>query len=149
MRTARTVAQALADHHDRLARSFASFREWKGKDPAQARAFLGEFVSALQWHVTWEETLLFPLFERKTGQTHATEAMRGECQEIVGCLEAIVKQVREEGTAGDDEEKVLLDKLLRHVARQEDAVYPELVRLLTEEERDGLAEAVAAIAPGT
>jgi hypothetical protein len=78
--TLQSIRTYFAEDHDRLDGLFASFRERKRFNYAEARLFFREFKFGLQRHIVWEEQILFPLFEQKTGMVHngPTEVMRQE-----------------------------------------------------------------------
>ena len=80
--SALSINESLTEDHDRLDELLEDFQEWKAKDFARAKDFLTQFTLGLHRHLRWEETLLFPLFEQKTGQTGLTNTLRGEHEEI-------------------------------------------------------------------
>jgi DUF438 domain-containing protein len=96
-----------------------------------------------------EEAILFPLFEQKTGQTGLTNTLRGEHEEIREWLAALGQKIEENDAACDYEEKMLVEELGGHNAREEYALYPELGKLLTDEERKTAFEAMAAVPEGS
>jgi regulator of cell morphogenesis and NO signaling len=116
---------------------------WKGKDPAKAAGLLAQFVSALHRHLRWEEAVLFPLFEQKTGQTGLIRTLLGEHEEIREWLAALSAKVGEDDTESGYEEKMLVEELGGHNAREEYALYPELDKLLSEAEKSQVFEALA------
>jgi regulator of cell morphogenesis and NO signaling len=126
-----------------------SFQAWKAKDVAQAKGFLTQFTLGLQHHLRWEETILFPLFEQKTGHTGLTNTLRAEHEEIREWLSALGKKVEQNEADSDDEEKMLVEELGGHNAREEYALYPELDWLLTDEEMSTAFEAMAAVPEGS
>ena len=89
--TQRSVQETFAADHDRLDGLFAAFQTTKRSDYLRAREFFKEFKFGLQRHIVWEENILFPEFERKTGMvnTGPTEVMRQEHRLIRDRLEAI------------------------------------------------------------
>jgi iron-sulfur cluster repair protein YtfE (RIC family) len=139
------VRTAFADDHDRLDRLFADFRQLKRTDFARARECFKEFKFGLQRHIVWEEQILFPLFERKTGMTQGgpTAVMRTEHRLIGDRLEAIHQKVRAQDPESDGEDVALLEVLSSHNQKEENVLYPALDRLLSAEE---LATAFAAMA---
>lgn len=142
------INDSLTEDHDRLDDLMERFQEWKAKDSAKAKDFRSQFTLGLQRHLRWEETILFPLFEQKTGQTGLTNTLRGEHEEIREWLAALGKKVEEHDPACDHEEKMLVEELGGHNAREEYALYPELDRLLTEDERKATFEAMATMPEG-
>jgi hemerythrin-like domain-containing protein len=137
----------LTEDHGRLDELLEGFQECRVKDPARARALLAEFVQGLYRHLRWEETILFPLFEGKTGQTGLTRTLLGEHQEIRERLAALREKLEQTDADGGSEEKMLMEELAGHNAREEYALYPELDQLLADEEKNRAFEAMARI-PG-
>jgi iron-sulfur cluster repair protein YtfE (RIC family) len=86
-----TVQASFAEDHDRLDQLFETYRRLKRIDFAQAKQAFKEFKFGLQRHIIWEESVLFPLFEKKTGMRDVgpTAVMRAEHREIGRRLEAL------------------------------------------------------------
>src|SRR5579884_3385315 len=61
------VQTSFAHDHDRLDELLETYRRLKRVDFDQAKQAFREFKFGLQRHIIWEETVLFPLFEEKTG----------------------------------------------------------------------------------
>lgn len=135
----------LTDDHGQLDALLEAFQEWKSKDLAKAKESLARFVSALHRHLEWEETILFPLFEEKTGQTGLTQTLRGEHEEIREWLEALSQKVGQDAADSGYEEKMLAEELGGHNAREEYALYPALDKLLTDDEKSRVFAAMAAV----
>jgi DUF438 domain-containing protein len=147
--SAPSINESLTEDHDRLDDLLERFQEWWEKDFGKARDFLTQFTLGLRRHLRWEEAILSPLFEQKTGQTGLTKTLRGEHEEIREWLAALDNTVEQNDAACDDEEKMLVEELGGHNAREEYALYPELDRLLTEDERKTAFEAMAAVPEGS
>jgi regulator of cell morphogenesis and NO signaling len=80
--SAPSIDESLTEDHDRLDDLLESFQEWRAKDVGKAMDFLTQLTLGLHRHLRWEEAVLFPLFEQKTGQTGLTNTLRGEHEEI-------------------------------------------------------------------
>ncbi len=143
--SALSINERLSEDHDRLDELLESFQEWRMKDVGKAKDFLTQFTLGLYRHLRWEEAILFPLFEQKTGQTGLTNTLRGEHEEIREWLAALNQKVEQNDAACDHEEKMVVEELGGHNAREEYALYPELDRLLTDDEKKTAFEAMAAI----
>jgi regulator of cell morphogenesis and NO signaling len=143
-----SINDFLTEDHRLLDGLLEGFQECKPKDPARAKELLARFVSALHRHLRWEEAILFPLFEQKSGRTGLTRTLLAEHQEIRERLEALSEKLEE--TDGDSgyEEKMLVEELGGHNAREEYAFYPELDRLLSDEEKNRVFEALTALSGG-
>ncbi len=146
--SAPSINEYLTEDHDRLDDLLERFQEWRVKDLGRAKDFLTQFTLGLRRHLRWEETILFPLFEQKTGQTGLTNTLQGEHDEIMQWLGALGQKVEENDAACGHEEKMLVEELGGHNAREEYALYPQLDKLLTEEEQRATFEAMAAVPEG-
>lgn len=122
-----------------------AFRSGKGGNLAEAVPFLTRFTAALQRHLIWEEAILFPLFEQKTGQSGLTDTLRGEHEEIREWLAALNDKVKQNDADNDHEEEMLMNELGGHNAREEYALYPQLDKLLSDAEKQAAFEAMSAI----
>lgn len=132
-----TVQTSFAHDHDRLDGLLETYRRLKRVDFAQAKQSFKAFVHGLQRHIIWEETILFPLFEEKTGlrDRGPTFVMRAEHRQIGSWLAALHDKVRRQDVASDREEQGLLQVLLAHNQKEEHVLYPAIDRLLSEEEK--------------
>jgi iron-sulfur cluster repair protein YtfE (RIC family) len=136
MTALQSIQQGFAEDHDRLDGLLAEYRSLKRADPAAAKERFKEFKFGLQRHIVWEEQILFPLFERKTGlsKTGPTAVMRAEHRQIGERLEAIHQKVRKQDPDSDAEIEALLVVLSSHNQKEEGVLYPALDRLLSAEE---------------
>ncbi len=112
--------------HDRLDGIFNQFQEIKRKDIANAQNLFSEFKSGLERHIVWEEDILFPVFEEKTGMKTQgpTVVMRHEHQQIKQFLAKINKKVQEGNPETDEEENGMLQVLKVHNEKEENILYP-------------------------
>lgn len=134
----RTISTMFDEDHDRLDDLFKTFQTLKRTDFPKAACAFGEFKAGLQRHVVWEEDVLFPLWEKKTGMTGGgpTIVMRREHQEIWDSLEALHHKVQAQDPETDREEDALLDLLDRHNMSEEQVLYPAMDRVTSAEERE-------------
>jgi hemerythrin superfamily protein len=130
-----SINDFLTEDHRRLDELLESFQEWKARDPTRAKDSLAQFAAGLYRHLQWEETILFPAFEQTTGQTGLTQTLLGEHQAIREWLEALSSKVLHNDTDSAYEEKMLVEELGGHNAREEYALYPELDKRLSDEEK--------------
>ncbi len=143
-----SINDFLTEDHHRLDDLLEGFQECKPKDPARAKELLARFVSALHRHLRWEEAILFPLFEQKSGQSGLTRTLLAEHQEIRERLEALSERLEQTDADSGYEEKMLVEELGGHNAREEYAFYPELDRLLSNDEKNRVFEAMATDSEG-
>lgn len=145
---AREVAEALSWDHDRLhdlERAAWAARE-RG-DFATAAANFADFANGLRRHIGFEDDLLFPEFEERSGigpDAGPTAVLRAEHREIEALLAELEVGVGD--PAGDVEvrwrqlERVLED----HNVKEEAVLYPGTDQLLSESERDQLVRRIQA-----
>jgi len=132
-----TISAYYEEDHDRLDALFLDFQRLKRQDVGAARSSFVAFRSGLLTHIAWEEEILFPLFESKTGMSHSgpTFVMRAEHQQIKSLLEAIHKKVAEGNPDSDGDESMLLSVLGMHNTKEENILYPAIDRSVSDEDR--------------
>jgi iron-sulfur cluster repair protein YtfE (RIC family) len=135
--TTQTVQSTFAHDHDRLDEYLETYRRLKHEDFPRAKQAFREFKMGLQRHILWEETVLFPMFEEKTGMhDHGpTAVMRVEHREIGRRLEALHEKVRTRNLDSDQEEQNLLQALVVHNQKEETVLYPAIDRLTSDQEK--------------
>jgi regulator of cell morphogenesis and NO signaling len=133
-----TISAYYEQDHDRLDELFKTFQQLKRSDFAKATEAFKTFKLGLQRHIVWEEDLLFPLWEEKTGMSEGgpTFVMRNEHRQIGQQLEAIHDKVVEQNPESDQEEQVLLSLLGAHNMKEERVLYPSIDQVISAEERD-------------
>ena len=144
----RTISTMFDEDHERLDLLFKSFQTLKRTDFPKAKSAFLEFKAGLQRHVVWEEDVLFPLWERKSGMTGGgpTIVMRSEHREIGDCLESLSRKVQAQNLETEREEEFLLDLLDRHNMSEEEVLYPEMDHIISPEEREAAFRAMEKIA---
>jgi iron-sulfur cluster repair protein YtfE (RIC family) len=137
-----SISKYFETDHDRLDELFKNFQSLKRTDYPEAKGFFREFKFGLQRHIVWEEEILFPLFEEKSGMTQGgpTEMMRIEHRQIGERLEAIHKKVKLADPNSDEEEKLLLAILSVHNMKEENILYPMIDRAATDADRTAVFE---------
>ncbi len=144
----RTISTMFDEDHERLDALFKSFQTLKRTDFPKAKSAFLEFKAGLQRHVAWEEEVMFPLWEKKSGMTGGgpTIVMRNEHREIWECLESLARKILAQNPETDREEEILLDLLDRHNMSEEEVLYPEMDHLISPEEREAAFRAMEKIA---
>ena len=139
-----TIADYFAADHDRLDALFTNFQALKRTDPAAAKENFKGFLKGLTRHIVWEEDVLFPIFEKKTGMTDSgpTAVMRLEHRQIKGHLDAIHDKVRVGDPNSDAAEAALLEVLKGHNMKEERILYPAIDQCL---DRAGIESAQKAM----
>lgn len=132
----KTITAYYEEDHDRLDELFKTFQTSKRSDCAKAKDAFKQFKVGLQRHIMWEEELLFPMWEEKTGMVEdgPTPMMRFEHSQIKQLLDAIHHKVEGQNLETDQEEQALLNLLSSHNRKEERALYPAIDNVTTPEE---------------
>jgi regulator of cell morphogenesis and NO signaling len=148
--TARTVLEFLGWDHDRLDSLLASVRGLLSSAKAEEAAgrFM-EFRTGLLRHIRLEEEVLFPAFERITGQTGAgpTTVMRMEHSEIKKILDRMSEGFAASGMTAPRFESLrndLVAVLGVHNEKEEQILYPMTDRGLPPGARTDLVDRLQA-----
>jgi len=139
-----TVSAFFEQDHDRLDELFKTFQQLKRSDFPKAKEAFKEFKFGLQRHIVWEEDVLFPLWEKKTGMSESgpTPVMRHEHRQIGQQLEAIHGKVSEQNPDSDKEEQALLDRLGSHNRKEELRLYPAIDQVAGTEEQEAIFQSM-------
>ena len=130
------ITNFMGQDHDRLEGLVTEFQATKGSDLGKAKHFFSEFKRGLQRHIVWEEEILFPLFEHRTGMEDRgpTAVMRTEHRQIKDFLEQIHDRIAKGETNTDEFERGLLTVLSAHNQKEETILYPWIDQSLSEQE---------------
>lgn len=133
----KTIAAYYKEDHDRLDELFKTFQTLKRSDFTKAMEAFKEFKVGLQRHILWEEELLFPLWEEKTGMIEdgPTPVMRFEHEQIKQLLEVIHQKVEVQNLDTDQNEQALINLLSSHNRKEERALYPAIDNVTNADER--------------
>jgi iron-sulfur cluster repair protein YtfE (RIC family) len=142
--TESTIRDYFEEDHDRLDKLLTSFQALKRSDYPKAQEAFKQFKMGLQRHIVWEEDLLFPIWERKTGLIEGgpTQVMRMEHRQIGELLEAIHEKVKARNPESDQEEERLQAVLISHNMKEERILYPAIDKVLEDNERASLFKAM-------
>jgi len=140
----KTVSAFFEQDHDRLDELFKTFQQLKRSDFPKAKEAFKEFKFGLQRHIVWEEDVLFPLWEKKTGMSESgpTPVMRHEHRQIGQQLEAIHGKVSEQNPDSDKEEQALLDRLGSHNRKEELRLYPAIDQVAGTEGQEAIFQSM-------
>lgn len=132
-----SVTNFYSHDHDELDQHFKKFQEIKETDFKNAEESFEKFKHGLERHIEWEESILFPLFEDKTGmKDHGpTAVMRHEHTQIKQHLHAIHEKLLKDDLNTDQEEESLLETLQAHNQKEESILYPAIDNVASEEEK--------------
>lgn len=132
-----SVSAYFQKDHERLDALLQAYQALKRTDFLRAKERFVEFRRGLHRHIVWEEEVLFPLWERRTGMTEMgpTKVMRTEHRQIGDRLEAIHRRVAAGDPNTDAMEQELLALLRAHNRKEELVLYPDVDSMLSDEER--------------
>jgi regulator of cell morphogenesis and NO signaling len=138
------ISEFFEADHDRLDELFKNFQTSKRTDYPKAKEHFVNFKFGLQRHIVWEEDVLFPLFESKTGMFSGgpTAVMRAEHRQIAEHLEAIHLKVQNADPDSDMDESRLLGVLSIHNQKEEEILYPAIDRMVTDADKTATFEAI-------
>lgn len=141
------ITEYYSKDHDRLEELFSSFQNLKRSNFSKSKECFREFKTGLQRHIVWEEDVLFPVFEKKTGMTTGgpVQVMKTEHRQIGECLEAIHTKIKDSNIETDKEEQVLISLLSKHNMKEEQILYPSIDNLINDSERKEIFQAMDAI----
>jgi regulator of cell morphogenesis and NO signaling len=145
--TTQMITSYYEHDHDRLDGLFNDYQSSKAADLTKARERFQQFKAGLEQHIAWEEEILFPQFDQKTGMHGAgpTEIMRIEHHEIKRLLGAIADKIEHANADTDLEDGALLSILGAHNQKEENILYPAIDQMLNEQERLGVFSAMAQV----
>jgi len=131
----------LSEDHERIDAIFEKFLETKKKDPEEALDAFKKYKTALLRHIKCEEDLVFPILARFPEEIASQEmpTLREEHQIIVPLLMDVEKHLKEK-TDSSSSERRLFEELHEHNAREEMRVYEPLDRLLSQTEKQKVAD---------
>lgn len=139
------ISQFFQKDHLRLDEIFISFQKNKKENLDLAKNNFEEFKKGLLRHIVWEEEILFPAFESKTGMVDSgpTAVMRFEHKQIKTHLHNISEYLQSGDVAAvQDNETSLLHILKMHNMKEEHALYPAIDRLTSAEEKAAILEKI-------
>ena len=116
------------------------FHAAKATEIESAIRLFSEFKRGLQRHILWEEHILFPVFESRTGMEEQgpTAVMRMEHRHIKGFLEQIHDHLAKKETDTDGFEQDLVETLAKHNRKEETVLYPWVDRCVSGREAEAL-----------
>jgi regulator of cell morphogenesis and NO signaling len=129
------ILEFMSKDHDRLDGIFSAFQKTKAENLSQAKTLFANFESGLRRHIVWEEKILFPAFEEKTGMknTGPTVSMRIEHLKIKEFLDQISQKLQYINIHTGDVEENLINVLKLHNDKEEKILYPWIDQSLGEE----------------
>jgi iron-sulfur cluster repair protein YtfE (RIC family) len=143
-----TILEFMSIDHDRLDNKIRTYSADKLVDIERAESIFLSFKNELERHIIWEEDILFPVFERKTGIKDGgpTSVMRTEHIQIKNHLQEIKKKLHAKKIQNPCKEEVaLLEVLESHNQKEENILYPGIDNLTSEQEKELMIKEMSAI----
>ena len=131
----------LSEDHGFIDTLYDQYLEAKVKDSKNALNAFKTYKAALLRHIKCEEDLIFPVLGRFPEEIAAQEVptLREEHKIIIPLLMEVEKHLKEESDSSSSERR-LFEELHEHNAREEMRVYEPLHRLLSESEKQRVAD---------
>lgn len=147
-RAVREITEALSWDHDRLdALESGAFQALEAGDLEAARTSFRAFARGLRRHIGFEEELVFPEFEHRSGlgpEEGPTAVLRAEHRELEVLLGQLEAALAEPGGPVAGLRGELHRVLSHHNQKEEQMLYPGTDRLMNPEDRDELVRRVQA-----
>lgn len=137
------ITRFMALDHRRVDQLLAAFSTLQSSDGKRAAVLFASGRERLLRHMRWEEDVLFPAFEDKTGLHDAgpTVVLGQEHAQIKATLEQMAKMLEEETVAGlEAVAQELVSVLTGHNQKEERILYPLLNQSLSAQERTTVLE---------
>jgi len=134
-----TILEFMSEDHDRLDNKIKMYSTEKLVNVERAEGIFILFKSELERHIIWEEDILFPIFESKTGIKDGgpTSVMKMEHIQIKNHLQEIKRKLHAKNIQDPCKEEVALFKVLEsHNQKEENILYPEIDNLTSEHEKE-------------
>jgi regulator of cell morphogenesis and NO signaling len=136
-----SIVDYFEKDHDRLDQLFRDYLQSKNSHFANARENFISFKHGLERHIAWEEKILFPIFQRKTGIVGGPVAvMEEEHRQILEILQRINLHVQNNDSSSNSLEHDLIMIIGRHNVKEENVLYPVLDHLIAEDEKADIVE---------
>ncbi len=135
------IKDFMAHDHEELERVLRDFLGARNQDAVHARELFHKFKTGIQAHMAWEEEILFPMIERRTGMHLPGPAVlvQAQHQHIRALFEKISALIDKEGGI-EEALKELIDLLALHRREEERILYPWIDVSLGKEDREAALE---------
>lgn len=144
-----SISEFMEHDHNRLDKLFDTFKELKHANPNKAKEIFSGFKLDLEKHILWEEEILFPLFETKTGMADVgpTQVMKMEHKEIKRYLHEIFNQITNQNLQTEDMENGLVEVLTEHNLKEENILYPMIDNSVDDSELENVFLKIKDLSP--
>ena len=141
-----SISHLMIPDHRKCDELYAELEEVVvAKDWPQAEKLMIKFTDSMQKHLDAEEDLIFPEFEKKTGQTQGpTYVMKMEHQQMKDIMERLTKILTEDGSENAYDEVVGLMETLMILMQQHNMKEEQMLYIMADQV---LAESLETIVP--
>lgn len=138
----KSIKKFFEEDHKRLDKIFENFEKKINNDFNKAKSIFHDFKIGLQRHIVWEENVLFPIFEEKTGMKNVgpTQVMRIEHKMIKEQLEKIHDKIKSSNKNISELSTKLIEILSTHNKKEESILYPWIDETLDKKELSSVFE---------
>ncbi len=135
-----SVEDFFKTDHDRLDELFFLFRKFKRSNFLKSIEFLKRFEHGLLQHITLEEKILFPLFEKRSGMIGVgpTVVLRREHEVIKEMVKALCDKFQKKFSQDDKSEESFLFFHSQHQQKEEGVMYPAIDGMLEKWETEDI-----------
>jgi regulator of cell morphogenesis and NO signaling len=143
----RTISTFMRDDHARLEAMFMEFRGLKASNDDAAKAAFSLFKESWHRHIALVETVLFPVFEQRTGLVDhgPSVVMRQEHWRILADLAAIEERFNDTAVNGHTTED-LTQSIAAHHRKGKTILYPWIDAIISVEEAQELVRQMRSFA---
>ena len=137
------ISDFMCEEHNKLVTILDEFRSLRDMDKIKKKTIFRAFRNNLQKHIIWEEEILFPIFESKTGMNEfgPTAIMRMEHKHVKDLLEDINNKILKKDLNGIGRRCIeLVDLISTHNYKEENILFPWLDETLDDKDRKGIFE---------
>lgn len=139
------VTSFMLRDHEKMAGMVKRFIQLKDSDPESSARVYSQFRQKLLRHMAWEEEVLFPMFEEKTGLSlfGPTFNMRAEHRQIRTMLDHLSAIMAEKQSKIDEMESGIIEKRLveilgAHDEKEDQVFYPWIDTMIPDGEKQNL-----------
>ncbi|MCA9407989.1 MAG: hemerythrin domain-containing protein [Candidatus Omnitrophica bacterium] len=132
----KSVFNICQQHSNDIDSNFIRFQNARKKDLNQAKKIFRSFKENLEKQILWEENVLFPFFEKKTGmhQIGPTFCRKREHENLQEVLKAVEDKLDKEDGNIEGEERHILSILEIHSNKEEQFVFKKIDEIASKEE---------------
>lgn len=140
-----SINHTYTEDHGRLHQLFQRFQSLKTTNRSEAKSVFNQFKSELERHIRWEEQILFPWFDHKYADLKFSPipVLNREHDQILVYLDDIARKLARDDfdtKLAEDSIQMVIDM---HNEQEEGEFFPALDKVLTEQERTHILDAMS------